>query len=100
MLDNLILHTYIKNNKNSENNYNIAVSIGDINGIGLEVFIKSLFSLKLNNYNNIHFTLFFDKYIFINYFKKSNLFTEFLLYFQNEYRLNPEKVFLLKRKQA
>lgn len=96
MLDNLILHTYIKNNKNSENNYNIAVSIGDINGIGLEVFIKSLFSLKLNNYNNIHFTLFFDKYIFINYFKKSNLFTEFLLYFQNEYRLNPEKVFLLK----
>ena len=81
---------------NSNYIYKIAVSAGDINGIGLEVFIKSIISIKIENQNNIFFSLFLDKTIFLNYLKKSNLITNILLSLQDEYRNKSENTKLLK----
>lgn len=81
---------------NSNYNYKIAVTIGDINGIGLEVFIKSIISLKSENQNNTNYTLFFDKTIFLNYLKKSNLITDILLHFQDNYKNKIENNGILK----
>jgi 4-hydroxythreonine-4-phosphate dehydrogenase len=55
---------------------NIAVSVGDLNGIGLECFVKSLNNLKVSEYG-LNFNLFAPKNLVIQYLKKLNFnFTE------------------------
>ena len=58
----------------------IAVSCGDINGIGLEAFIKSLYKIEEKQLliNKIEFTLFINENSLLEYFKKINYDNSFL----------------------
>lgn len=67
----------LKNNKKQK--INIAVSIGDINGIGLEIFFKSLLDKQIYKNSNfdkysINYQLFANDYIIIDYLEKSKFF--------------------------
>lgn len=63
-------------------NINIAVSIGDVNGIGLEIFFKSLLNNQIikNGFSeqyNINYKLFANDAIILEYLEKSKFFENY-----------------------